>query len=424
MPMSLLASLIPVPETYSPVEPGSVEHILHAIRTHLEMDVAFASQVAGGTVTIRNVDMVGNAPMSVGDVFPSDDGYCQRILDGRIPYLIQDTGTVGEVAHLPCTKNMPIGSHLSVPLRLSDGRIYGTFCCFSSRPNPSLNHRDLKMMHAFAELAAAQIEARMREGDVAEETRARIKSIIEQDDLPMVFQPIYDLGTNEVVGLECLARFPDSETRSPDAWFSDAAAVGLQVELELTAVRSALRALPYLPKATYLAINVSPAAVISGRLERLLEKVMRGRVVLEVTEHAIVSDYVELQQALEPLRKHVRIAIDDAGAGYSGLRHMLDVRPDIIKLDMSLTRGIDKDPARHALATALVTFARRLGTQIVAEGIEASAELETLKSLRVECGQGYYLRRPMPLMAAAQFLLARQVGNEQHTVQRSLAAGS
>lgn len=413
MALAELTRMMDVNDPAHGVEPASVDHILRTIRTHLDMDVAFASHIDSGQVTICHADTAGDGPISVGDTFDAEGGYCQRVLDGRIPYLIRDTADVQEVANLSYTRSLPIGSHISVPLRLSDGSVYGTFCCFSHLPNYSLNERDLKMMLAFAELAAGQIDASLEARKRSGELSARIARVIEQDDLTMAFQPIYRLDTNQAVGVECLARFPDGETRGPDEWFVEATEIGLGVELELVAVRAALRAMPYLPDDVYLAINVSPQAILSGEVEKALAGVPCGRVLLEVTEHAIVADYVTLLRALEPLRSLARIAIDDAGAGYSGLRHILDIRPDVIKLDMSLTRGIDNDPARLALATALVSFANAIGSQIVAEGIETSAELKALRRLGVSFGQGYFLRRPMPISAAAQFLIARQFQVEE-----------
>jgi EAL domain-containing protein (putative c-di-GMP-specific phosphodiesterase class I) len=121
------------------------------------------------------------------------------------------------------------------------------------------------------------------------------------------------------------------------------------------------------------------------------------RVVLEVTEHAPVSDYGRLNGSLGALRaRGVRLAIDDAGSGFSSLQHILRLAPDFIKLDMALTRDVDNDLARRALAAALISFAAEIGAVIVAEGIETRAELETLRELGVRFGQGYYLARPEP----------------------------
>lgn len=391
---------------------AGVERILQAVRSHLRMDVAFASHVTGTETIIRFCDSGEHSPVRVGDTFPVDDGYCKRILEGRIPAVINDAALVAEVAHLACTRTMPIGAHVSVPLVLSDGSIYGTFCCFSFEAKNTLSDRDVEMMRAFAELAAAQIEAELNLSSRQTLVIEQISSVIERDNLTIVYQPIYRLEDNKVIGVEALSRFPDHERRGPAEWFAEAADFGLGPALELAAVRAALRNLNQLPDDIYLAINVSPELIVSGRLSKLLEGSPPRRIVLEVTEHEIINDLALFQQALAPLRSTVRVAVDDAGAGYSGLRHILDVEPDIIKLDMSLTRNIDKDPARYALATALISFSRKIGSQIVAEGVETAGELQTLQQLGAHSAQGYYLQRPKPIAALSQFLAARRLGGE------------
>lgn len=126
-----------------------------------------------------------------------------------------------------------------------------------------------------------------------------------------------------------------------------------------------------------------------------------GRIVIEITEHSDVENYEQLLRALLPLRQRgFRLAVDDAGAGYSSLRHILNLQPDFIKLDMGLIRNIDVDPARRALASALIGFARETGSVIIAEGVETASEFETLQLIGVEQVQGYFLGRPMPLECA------------------------
>jgi EAL domain-containing protein (putative c-di-GMP-specific phosphodiesterase class I) len=400
------------PEELASLEGDGIAHILDVVRSHLGMDIAFASEFTGGRRVFRHVSASpGDRAVTVGASDPLEASYCQRVVDGRLPELIHDASALPATAALEVTRAFPIGAHMSVPLRLTDGSVYGTFCCFSREADRSLNGRDLKMLRAFAELAAAQIERDLDERRTQEQITARIRDAISHDRLRMVYQPIYRIDDGAPVGVESLARFPDCETRPPSDWFNEAAQVGLGVELDLAAVRQALAGLPYVPEQLYVAINVSPATLLSGELERVLETVPSGRVVVEITEHAAVSDYVGLRRALEPLRKRVRVAVDDVGAGYSGLRHILDLRPDIIKLDMSLTQGIDQDHARAVLAQALVSFASGIGCMIVAEGVERPEELETLRELGVDKAQGYHLSRPLPVMAVRQFLTgARAAG--------------
>jgi EAL domain-containing protein (putative c-di-GMP-specific phosphodiesterase class I) len=122
-------------------------------------------------------------------------------------------------------------------------------------------------------------------------------------------------------------------------------------------------------------------------------------IVLEITEHAPVESYADLTAALDLLRSQVRIAVDDAGAGYAGLQHILEIRPDIVKLDIALVRGVDGDPVRRALVAGMVAFAREGGCSLLAEGIETDSELSTLQTLGVALGQGYLLGRPASIDA-------------------------
>jgi EAL domain-containing protein (putative c-di-GMP-specific phosphodiesterase class I) len=147
-----------------------------------------------------------------------------------------------------------------------------------------------------------------------------------------------------------------------------------------------------------MSLNLSPETTVSPRFLELLEQVPGERVVIEVTEHAAVEDYDALDPVLQRIRgRGGRLAIDDAGSGYASLRHILRLAPDVIKLDVTLTRDIGTDRARRALASALVSFAGEIGATIVAEGIETASEMEALRGLGVHQGQGFHLARPAPL---------------------------
>ena len=231
---------------------------------------------------------------------------------------------------------------------------------------------------------------------------ADIRRALQGGTLTMVYQPVVDLRTGRIVGTEALARFQSETYRTPDVWFAEAERCGLGLELELAAVRAALANAAGVPDGVYIAVNVAPRTLISASLRELLAAAPGERVVLEVTEHARVDDYAALQKAVTFYRSRgMRLAIDDAGAGYASFQHIVQLRPDIIKLDRCLTTGVDSNPVRFALASSLVTFAASLGARICAEGIETSAELVALQQRGVEYGQGYFLARPnaLPLRA-------------------------
>jgi EAL domain-containing protein (putative c-di-GMP-specific phosphodiesterase class I) len=228
--------------------------------------------------------------------------------------------------------------------------------------------------------------------------RSRIECAMEPGAMNIVFQPVVDLRRGTIAGAEALARFALEPIRTPDLWFGEAWEVGLGVELEILAIRRALASLPLLPDGAHLAINASPATLVSSKLDELLDEVPGPRLTVELTEHAQVEDYANVKDAIDRLRRRgIRLAIDDAGAGFSSLQHILHLRPNLIKLDRSLTQGIDGDPVRYALAAALVTFATSLEAEVCAEGIEKDSELAALQHLGIAYGQGYFLGRPLPL---------------------------
>jgi EAL domain-containing protein (putative c-di-GMP-specific phosphodiesterase class I) len=228
----------------------------------------------------------------------------------------------------------------------------------------------------------------------AEERRSRI--VRAYQSMQTVFQPIVDLQTGQPVGAEALARFDVLPARTPDVWFAEASSLGLGVQLEIAALHSALDQLHRLPAGIYLSLNASPLAMASPELRDAMTRIPAERVVLELTEHTGIEDYRLFAEAIEHLRSSgARLAVDDAGAGFASFRHILNLRPDVIKLDIGLTRGIDVDPARRALGTALLNFGFDAYRAImVAEGIETQGEFNTLRALGCPFGQGFYLGRP------------------------------
>lgn len=397
-----LSSFLAEPRQSRDGEDGTIKHALKVIRTHLGMEVAYVSEIVGDRSVFREVDAPGQEQrIKAGDTHSLDDVYCRHILEGRLPQLIPDTADQPIAMAMPITKALPIGSHMSVPIRLPDGQVYGMFCCLSFDADRSLNERDMQMMRAFADLAAFEINRDLIANNAIREKTDRVQSMIDDDRFSIVYQPIWNLETGNPVGVECLTRFSAEPVRTPEKWFAEAAESGLGVALELATMQRALAAISSFPDSVHLAINASPQTILSRGFREILDGLPSERLVLEITEHAHIDDYEQLTAALQPLRDlGVRIAVDDAGAGYSCLQHILHLRPDLIKLDMSLTRHINIDSARRALTTALISFAHKTNSRIVAEGVETASELETLKALGVEKAQGFFLARPMALEGA------------------------
>ncbi|WP_427174699.1 sensor domain-containing phosphodiesterase [Arthrobacter sp. 92] len=235
-----------------------------------------------------------------------------------------------------------------------------------------------------------------READ-AQHSRARIREIIGAKRLLTAFQPVRDLSSGRVAGVEALSRFVTDNGSGADYWFEEAAAVGLGTELEFAALETALESAADLPSCLYVALNISPASCLDPYLPVLLDRsnVPLHRIVLELTERLSVEDYEPLRSALGPLRRQgLRVAVDDAGSGFASMRHILHLRPDIIKLDRSLIAGIQDDTGQHALGAVMVEFAKQINAVLVAEGIETHAELAAVTELGMTAAQGYLLGRP------------------------------
>jgi EAL domain-containing protein (putative c-di-GMP-specific phosphodiesterase class I) len=246
-----------------------------------------------------------------------------------------------------------------------------------------------------------ELQSQLRREEIEQEQRdARRQEIgrfVAGEAVTTVFQPIVDLRTREILGMEALSRFHSLPLRPPYEWFAEAAELELGVPLELATMRRALARVRDLPRDAYLSLNCSHRAALSGELLDAFGADAH-RIVVEITEHEPVEDYDRLTSALERLRAAgVRVAIDDAGAGFASLRHTLRLRPDIVKIDISIVRDLDRDRGKRALASALARFADEMDMAVVAEGIESQAELDALLALGVVMGQGFHLAEPGPL---------------------------
>jgi PAS domain S-box-containing protein len=226
----------------------------------------------------------------------------------------------------------------------------------------------------------------------SEAIRRNIQSILDTAAYHPVFQPIIDLTSGEPVGYEALTRFDDG-TR-PDLWFNEASSVGLQSALEIACAEAAVRAAEDLRPDVWLSLNFSPQTALGGGVARVATLSSRS-LAIEVTEHAHIDDYDSLRRAIREI-PGTMLFVDDAGAGYAGLAHILALDPDVVKLDISLVRSIDHDPARQALVTGMKYFTGHAGMMLLAEGVETREEAATLRELGVDLGQGYLFGKPAP----------------------------
>ncbi|MEU8657187.1 sensor domain-containing phosphodiesterase [Actinoplanes philippinensis] len=255
--------------------------------------------------------------------------------------------------------------------------------------------------HGFSTDVTAEVEAtagQRRRQQERDALRARITALLDDEDsLRIVLQPIVDLHTRRPVGAEALSRFAAEPYRPPNVWFDEAWQAGLGPDLELHAVGKALARLRDLPGDAYLSVNVAPDTLVDPRFLEMLDDLGAdmARIVVEITEHAVVADYDLLNEVVGRIRvRGGRLAVDDAGAGYATMQHILQLRPDVIKLDRGIVGHADRDPARRALTAAMAAFASSLGTTVIAEGVETAGEIDVLLDTGVRLGQGFHLGRP------------------------------
>jgi EAL domain-containing protein (putative c-di-GMP-specific phosphodiesterase class I) len=385
---------------------NKLDKLLSIVRKHLGMEVAFISKFVNKSRVFEVVNIKNNVlPINVNQSDPIEETYCAKIVDNVLPNIIHDTQENVIARELSITDKLSIGAYIGVPIKLSSGKVYGTFCCYKHSADDTLNQRDLSFLSAIADIATELIEKNIETESNHNEIMAGIVSVLEQDKISIYYQPIFNLKRNKIVGYESLSRFDTTPYKPPNIWFGEASKVHLGEKLEMMAIKIAIKGIEEFAAGTYIAINTSPEYVLNGAIADVLEGIDLKRIVLEVTEYAPIRDYADFRKVLEPLRKRgMRLAIDDAGSGYSSFQHVLELEADIIKLDITLTQNINSNNRKYLFTKALCAFSKAVNCSIVAEGVETIEELNCLKELGVDNVQGYLLGRPMPIKKAVSYV--------------------
>ena len=254
---------------------------------------------------------------------------------------------------------------------------------------------------------SAMLAERLRGRREQLQTQWQVHELIAHHAFRSVFQPVVDLVTSEIAGFEALVRFTSGQRA--DLCIADARRVGLGVELELAIIENAIEASHKLPPGRALHLNASPAVLNDPSRVRALFKKATRPIVLEVTEHEVINDYAAFRKLAAALGRNIRIAVDDAGAGVANFTHIVELHPDLVKLDIGLVRGVNVDPGRQALVIAMRHFGRATGCHLIAEGVETPDEADTLRGLGVEFAQGYLFGQPQPAEEFSAVLSVRPV---------------
>jgi EAL domain-containing protein (putative c-di-GMP-specific phosphodiesterase class I) len=403
-------------------EPGVVlVELLDVLRRRLHMDLAWLGRLEGDLLVLQVVS---------GDTaaFGLDQGASVRragslyakVLSGEIPSLLPDLRADPRTSHVPVVGELDIGSYAATPVTDSEGRVYGMLGCLGRQPCPSLHQSDGGFLRLLASFLTEFVIDLRRLWDARTAVWRPIRELLDQGGPRMFFQPVVELATGRTVGVEALARFT-GVSQGPQDLFAAAAGVGLGLELETAAIRNALRVLPDMPPDVILAVNASPTTVSDGLIDVIVGTGTPQRVAVEITEHDHIGDDQDLLRPVEVLRGHgIHIAVDDVGSCYSGLEQLLQLRPEVIKMDYFITHDIHRDPARRAVAAGLTKVAAEIGGRVVAEGIESTAELDAVVEAGIAYGQGNLLGLPTPDISEAcvgnWLPAARATGGQAHGV--------
>jgi EAL domain-containing protein (putative c-di-GMP-specific phosphodiesterase class I) len=404
-------------------EQDQIAGLLRTAKRSLRLSVAFLSRLDGTTQHLEVVESSVPFLFREGATQVQETSFCQGVLDGRLPAVIPDVRRDPEAMRLPAARLPRIRSFVSVPVRFSDGTLYGTFCAAGLTSDAELGERDRALMEVLADAASVVLEPGVRAHTRRAELEARLLPLAGAGGPEVVLQPIVDLATGGRVGAEALSRFPRAWGLTPDVCFAEAHEVGVGVRMELLAVHRALGLLDVVDG--YVAVNVSPRALLTPACADVLGAAPLDRVVLELSEHDPVEDYDALLTALTPLREGgLRLAVDDVGAGFASLRHVLVTRPDVLKLDRSLVDGVADDPVRRELVRSLATFGHGGGAVVVAEGVETARDADACLGLGVDLGQGWHFGRPGPpgALAPAARMTGPHAGRSSSTTTGGAAA--
>jgi len=382
----------------------AIKDMLETVRGHLDMDVAFISRQIGTTHRVfTHVSNTGKAPLCEGDTNQNDNSLCWLVIEGRLPERVCDTSEYAVARDLPVVEALNVRSHFSVPMKRRDGSVHGSLCCFSHRPRHEINERDMKLLRSAAAIVSDQIESRIEREESRELAEREIIGAITKNELTVHHQPIYEIEARALVGYECLLRRVSRADALPQSLFADADTANRRFELEMHAASQALKTMCTTQEDQFITVNASPSTIISDAFWSLIPPGLNNRLIVEVTEEQAIEDYDAVKQAMDRMKEKAWVAIDDVGAGFAGLQHLMRLDPDILKIDGEIIHGIAHDPARRAIAKALVEFARETDCALIAEGVETKADLNAIQELGIRFAQGYLLGRPAMPMASRLF---------------------
>lgn len=381
-----------------------VQEILKSLRTEIGMDVAFIAEFCEGHRVFRYIDASADSPpVKPGDGDPIEHTYCQRVVNGQLPDIIFDVSSLPPHEQLAVAEDYKIRSYLCVPITFRDGRIYGSLGCIGHQPNWQINQQDIQLMSAMAEVYGEWFNAREKIQDRQHDMQAKVQAALSGQSLEVLYQPIFDITQDKVVGFESLARVHDKDGLSPLSLFKEAEALGHKIELELKAIRLGLQGLDYYREDQFVSVNASMDTALSPQLPGVLDHTDMHRVVLEINDPMDLQIFSKVTKSLRGLLKRgLRIALDDRALGTEGLKQLDSLGPDIIKLKVRNVLHMKGDRLLKLQASPFSGYSEENACKLVVEGVETKQQLESILELGITHAQGYWLGEPIGLLEAAE----------------------
>lgn len=401
---------------------GTISDVLKILRNQMNMDVVFCSEFVDGKRVFRHIaSSTDNPPIAIGASDELENSWCQRVVDGRLPRIIQDAALDPVASKLLTDLPFRIGTHISTPIILKSGEVYGTLCCFSHHPKEGSGEDDLATLVFTAKLTAAMLElkdspvkSQLWKSDDHSKAIRDIRCGLDKGEFINYYQPNVDLQTGRIVGAEALIRWlhPEKGMLHPSEFVPLMEESGLIVEAGNAVMSRAMwdwrnwseRGLSPPP----IAVKLAAKHFLSNNLVSLVKEVLsisgadgnlqtKMPLSIEVAESSVFGNLEITCEQLRALRDlGVTVALDDFGTGYSSLSHLAELPLDMLKIDRSFVMKMGAEPDYMAVVTTIIQLAHGLGLLVVAEGVETADEAQLLKLLRCDQAQGYLYSKPVP----------------------------
>lgn len=388
---------------------------------------SFIEEIYGWKMFDEIIRRVANCLIEIKQTqLRKEDVLCEVMISGNAFVVVASPPRTKEWIELADLDKIRQRIYKSLEQRLKSSlepSIYQKFGCYIGCTIMDYEPAARLERQVYRALEDALYDSSVQEAHDAEVRTDKLRDIIRRRAVYTVYQPIVDLRTERVIGYEALSRGPEGEFERPDKLFKVAYEADLVWRLERLCREQAFKGSRGIDKNQLLFLNVDPDAINDPQFrspDAIGKTAGSGlkpeRIVLELTERTAIKDFTIFRHTLDIFRGlGYKVAIDDVGAGYAALQSIAEVKPDFIKVDMSLIRDTDADTIKQELVKTVVNFARGAKIKLIAEGVETAGELETLEKLGVKIAQGFFFAHPEKAFPAVKPGAKKRLAKKKQT---------